>query len=307
MAGPAVSPSGRRVAVLTARRGVFIYALSTLPFIVTDSLAKSLVADVPIVPVVFGRCVAYLASVVLFFGRGSVLGLVRTSRPWTQVARGLLMFGSTVTCFSALSLLPLAQVSTLSSTAPLIVVALAGPLLGERVARASVVGVAIGFGGVLLLVGLDPAMVDLAILAPLANAAIMALLSLLTRELRDEPVSVTMFWSGLVPLLAGTLLLAAVPSERLPSAAEWTGIGAMGLFALAGHWLMVAAYRCTPASSLAPMGYLGVLWAFIIGNVLFGEPVSAQSALGALGIASGGVVALRSRTGARAGGPVPSG
>lgn len=294
VAGTDAGLSGRRAAVSSARRGGFIYVLSTLPFIATDSLAKSLVADSPIVPVVFGRCVAYLVAVVLLMGGGSVRSLVRTARPWTQVVRGLLMFGSTVTCFWALSLLPLAEVGTLSSTAPLIVVALAGPFLGERVTRASVVGVTIGFAGVLLLVGLDPAMVELAVIVPLANAVIMALLSLLTRELRDEPASVTMFWSGVIPLIAGTLLLAAVPSGRGPSGAEWMGIGAMGLLALAGHWLMVTAYRCARASDLAPIGYLGVLWAFMIGSLVFGEPITAQSALGALAIAAGGIVALRS-------------
>ena len=66
------------------------------------------------------------------------------------------MFGATATFFLALSLLPLAEVSTLASTTPLIIVGLAGPLLGERVARSAIVGAVIGFAGVLILVGVDP-------------------------------------------------------------------------------------------------------------------------------------------------------
>lgn len=282
-----------------ARRGALIYVAASLVFICTDSLAKVMVADVPILAVVLGRNVAYVAAVVVLLGGRSPRRLFRTARPWTQATRGLLMFASTALYFWGLSLLPLAEVSTLSSTAPLITVALAGPLLGERVSRPAVIGAGIGFAGVVTMIGIDPAHLEPAMVLPLANAAILAVFYLLTRDLRDEPAAVTMFWSGLVPLAASALLFAAVPSERVPTATEWLGIACVGVLALTAHRLLVGAYRWGRASDLAPMGYLGVLWAFLVGAFVFSEAVTAQSIAGAAAIAVGGIIALREPSPAR--------
>jgi drug/metabolite transporter (DMT)-like permease len=262
-------------------------------FICCDSLAKVLVSDVPLIPVLVGRNLAYVVAVVVLMGGRSPRRLLRTARPRRQLARGLLMFASTAIWFWGLSLLPLAEMSTLSSTAPLITVTLAGPFLGERVTRTAVLGAAIGFVGVLLMVGLDPAHLEVAILLPLANAAILAVFYLLTRDLRDEPPAVTMFWSGLIPLLASGLLFATVSSERMPTSLEWAGIAGLGLLALLAHRLLVAAYRWGRASALAPMGYLGVLWAFVVGALVFAEPATPQAIAGAIAIAAGGILALR--------------
>jgi len=284
-----------------ARRGALIYLAASLVFICTDSLAKVIVADVPILAVVFGRNAAYVLTVVVLLGGRAPLRLFRSARPRTQATRGLLMFASTGLYFWALSVLPLAEVSTLSSTAPLITVALAGPFLGERVSRPAVVGAAIGFVGVVTMVGLDPADLEPAMVLPLANAAILAVFYLLTRDLRDEPAAVTMFWSGLVPLAASALLFAAVPSERTPTTTEWLGIAGVGVLALTAHRLLVGAYRWGRASDLAPMGYLGVLWAFLVGALVFSEPVTAQSVAGAAAIAVGGIIALREPSAGRGG------
>ncbi len=276
------------------RRGALIYVAASLVFITTDSLTKVLVSDVPVVDVVFGRNLAYLSVVVLVAGGRSPRRLLATAHPWAQLARGLAMFGTTATYFTALSLLPIAEVSTLSSTTPLIVVALAGPLLGERVTRAAILGAVVGFAGVLVMVGLDPAHLDLAVLVPLANAVIFALFTLLTRALRGDPPGVTMFWSGLVPMVAGTVLFAAVPTASVPSPGQWAAIGLVGVMALSGHRLLVAAYRWGRASDLAPLGYLSVLWAFLVGAIVFLEPVELRAVAGALAIAAGGIVVLRS-------------
>lgn len=275
------------------RRGALIYVVASLVFICTDSLAKVLVSEVALVPVILGRNLAYVGVMVLLLGWRSPGRLLRTARPRTQALRGLLMFGSTATWFWGLSLLPLAEMSTLSATAPLITVALAGPLLGERVTRAAGLGALIGFAGVVLLVGVDAGRLDLAILLPLANATILALFFLLTRDLRDEPASVTIFWSGLVPLVASVFLFAAVSSEPAPTPIEWGMIGIVGILALAAHRLLVGAYRWARASDLAPMGYLGVLWAFVVGAVVFSEAITPQAVVGAVAIAAGGIVALR--------------
>lgn len=275
------------------RRGALIYLLASLAFVSTDSLAKVLLTDVPLIPMLLGRNIAYVVAVVVLLGGRSPARLLRTTRPRTQVIRGLLMFGSTATWFWGLSLLPIAEMSTLSSTAPLMTVVLAGPFLGERVSRTAVAGAVIGFAGVLVMVGIDPAHLEAAMLLPLANAAILAVFYLLTRDLRDEPVNVTVFWSGMVPLAASAVLFATVSTERPPTPVEWLGIAVVGLLALTAHRLLVAAYHWARATDLAPMGYLSVLWAFIVGALVFSEPLTASGVLGAIAIAAGGIIAIR--------------
>jgi drug/metabolite transporter (DMT)-like permease len=287
-----------------ARRGALIFVCSGLVFVATDSLTKSLVSNLPVIDVVFGRHVTYLAAVILLAGRGNPRRLLSTARLGTQIARGLANFGATASFFLALSILPLAEVSTLASTTPLIVVALAGPLLGERITRVAVAGAIIGFGGVLALIGVDPSHLDPAMLVALGTAASYAIFSMLTRELRAESPEVTLFYSGLVGLIASTVLLVGVPTATSPEAWQWAAIGLVGLTALTGHRLLVAAYRWGRASDLAPLGYLSLVWSFLSGAILFREPVEPRAVVGALAIALGGAVTFRATPADRE--PVPA-
>ena len=287
-----------------ARRGALIFIVAGLVFTAIDALSKTLVSHVSVADVIWGRNIAYLLALVAIAGRGHPGRLFVSSRKRTQIVRGIAAFGAMATFFLSLSLLPLAEVSTLSSTTPLIIVGLAGPLLGERVARTASAGAVIGFVGVVILIGLDPTHLDPAILLPLATATAFALFSLLTRALHDEPPAVTLFYSGLVSMVAATVLFALAPREPLPEPLQWAGIAVVGLAALAGHRLLVAAYHWGRASDLAPLGYLSLVWAFIIGAVVFGEPVKPQAIVGAVAISIGGLIALRSGTAADREGPV---
>jgi len=122
----------RLAALSPARRGALIFIVSGSIFSSTDALTKTLVSHVPVADVIWGRHISYLVAVILIAGRRHPAGLLVSSRKVTQLGRGLALFGATATFFLALSLLPLAEVSTLGSTTPLIIVALAGPLLGEQ-------------------------------------------------------------------------------------------------------------------------------------------------------------------------------
>lgn len=277
-----------------ARHGAIIYVVAGLVFVATDSLTKSIVANLPVVHVVFGRHLAYLVAMIVIAGGRHPRRLLATRRPWTQIARGLASFGATATFFFALSLLPIAEVSTLSSTTPLIVIGLAGPLLGERISRFAIVGAVVGFAGVVILIGLDPSQLNAAMLVPLGTALSFALFSMLTRALHTEPADVTVFCSGLVGLAASLVLEIVVPTPTSPTPWEWGAIGIVGLSALTGHRLLVAAYRWGRASDMAPLGYLSLVWSFAVGAFVFGEAIQPRALMGALAIATGGVITLRS-------------
>jgi drug/metabolite transporter (DMT)-like permease len=274
------------------RRGAAIFILSSLVFVASDSLTKSLVANVPVIDVVFGRHISYVLAVMLVAGRTDPRRLFRTRRLGTQLARGCGMFGTTATFFWSLSLLPFAEVNTLASSSPLIIILFAGPFLHERVTRRIAAGAIVGFAGVVTMIGIDPSHLDVAAILPLASACCYAAFSLLTRELRGDAPEVTLFYSGFVGLIASAVLFVAIPTATSPAPGQWLGILVVGLASLTGHRLLVAAYRWGRASDLAPLGYVQLLWSFIIGALVFHEPVEPRAVLGAVAIAGGGVMTL---------------
>jgi drug/metabolite transporter (DMT)-like permease len=231
--------------------------------------------------------------VLLVAGRRNPRRLLRPARPGLQLIRGVAMFATTVVFFLSLSLLPIGTVSALSNSNPLFVLLLAGPLLRERVPLLALVGALIGFAGVLAITGLEVTTLDLRLLAPLVFALVYALFSILSRSLRGEDSEVTVFWSALVCVVAGTAGVLLFPAASAPTLAQWVGIGLLGLLALAGHWMLVVAFRLAPASDLAPLGYLGVLWSFLVGAFIFGDRIAPAALLGAATIVAGGMLALR--------------
>jgi drug/metabolite transporter (DMT)-like permease len=284
-----------RFAALTpTRRGLLIYIGAGLVFIAADTLTKFLLSDAPIVDVVFGRHLSAFVAVLLVAGRRNPRRLLRPRRPTLQLIRGSAMFGTTVLFFLSLSMLPIGTVSALSNSNPLFVLLLAGPLLRERVPWLAIVGALIGFAGVLAITGIDVMTFDLRLLAPVLFALVYALFSILSRSLRGEDADVTVFWSAVVCVVAGTAGVLLLPAASAPSLGQWLGIGLLGLLALTGHWMLVAAFRLAPASDLAPLGYLGVLWSFLVGAFIFGDQIAPAAILGASTIVAGGLLALRS-------------
>jgi S-adenosylmethionine uptake transporter len=104
---------------------------------------------------------------------------------------------------------------------------------------------------------------------------------------------VTLFHTGLYGFLFATVGIMAIPPEPAVTPEGWSTAGFVGAGTLAAHGLLVAAFRRAQASDLAPFGYLGILWAFLIGAAAFAETVEPHTVLGALGIGLGGVIAAR--------------
>ena len=269
------------------------YVAAGLVFSSADTLVKALVSTVAPADVVWGRSLVYVALLVVIVGRTNPRRLLDTNALPRQLLRAASLFGATVCFFYALGELPLGQVSALASATPLIVVAIAGPLLGERVSPLAVLGAIIGFAGVVILVGGDLTGFSLATLLPLGTAAFFAAFSVLSRSLSGENQYVTLFYTGAGMLALATGFRAIAPTAEPPTPLMWLAIGGVGVCSLVGHRLIVLAYRDGRASDLAPLGYLGLVWSFAIGYVVFSEPLVPSMLIGAAAIAAGGVLAYR--------------
>jgi drug/metabolite transporter (DMT)-like permease len=265
-----------------------------------DATAKYLVRDHPLLLVVWARYVGQMLVVTPYAWHRAGHAFWRTRHPWQQLVRSAFLLTATVGFFGGLRYLPLAEASSITFMAPMIMVALSWPMLGERPTRARVVASLAGFAGILLLVRPGSAVLHPAVLLLLMTAVCNALYQLYTRKLRAENPHTLLFYSALVGAAGLTL---AVPFLLESTPIGWRDGGLLllsGLFAGLGHGFMITAYSRAPAAMLAPFTYLQIVWATLFGLVLFGQHPDAWSAAGMTVVAASGVcLALWERRAAR--------
>jgi drug/metabolite transporter (DMT)-like permease len=285
-------PAPARSAIL---RGVLFMLGATALFITMNTTVKVLSAHLPPVELVWARTLGHLVFIVaLFAPTHGGWRLFVTRRPLVQVSRSLLLITSTSCFFFAIGHVPLADATTISFTAPIMVAALAGPLLGERVTGIHWAAIAIGFAGALLLIRPTGGGFNPYALLVIASAATYAGYQILTRHVTafDTPET-TVTYSALV----GTALLSLIVPFywRTPDRIWHAGLMAiLGLFGGLGHYFVARAFAIVPASIVSPFHYAQLLWAAILGYLVFGDVPGATTWFGAaLVIGSGLFIAVR--------------
>jgi drug/metabolite transporter (DMT)-like permease len=259
-------------------------------FVGMTSTVKLLSAELATPQIVWGRYAAHLV-IVLILLRGRLAGVVATARPRVQFARSLLMFAATSLSFLALRWLPLAEVAAIMFLTPVIVTALAAIALGEAVGMRRWAAVATGFAGALVIIRPGLEAVHPAAIAAVLCSACYASYQVTTRVVGDSaPPLVSLFYSCAVGVLVSSLVLPVV--WRTPDAAGWTLMALSGSFGALGHLAMIAALARAPASFVTPFTYTQLLWATVVGVVLFGELPDLYTFVGAALIAGSGLYVM---------------
>lgn len=284
-------------------KGAALVGMATLVFAATDVLTKQLTTVHGVVLVVALRYLVNLAVL------GAVLGPRHGAAIWTTqrgvlvFLRGMCLVVASVTMGLALMAMPVAETVAIVYIAPVLVVFFGWLLLKEAVTLPGWIGAVIGFGGVVLIVrpgsGLDPT----GVIFCLVNAVSATCYHLLTRVLaKTESMAAMLFHTALVGTVAfwGVLLFQGLP-EVMPGARDLVLMGLLGVLAAGAHALFTAAYREAPASTLAPINYLHLVWAAILGWIIFAHVPDHWTVLGMVLVAGSGiVVALYSAGSARA-------
>jgi drug/metabolite transporter (DMT)-like permease len=281
-----------------------------IPF--ADAIAKILGADFPLLQLILVRFftqaavfvpVALLARQALFPSRRVVgLTLVRT----------LLQMSGLLLMFSALRILPLADAVAIAFVMPFIMLLLGSFFLGEEVGPRRLAACAVGFLGTLLVVQPSFADVGWGALLPLGVAVVFALFMLVTRTMaKDIDPMALQGASGLmaVPLLIPLAFLPVVGAAPLvgwvtpQGGTVWLFV-ALGVFGSIGHLLMSWSLRFAPSATLAPMQYLEIPIAALVGLAIFGEFPDGLALVGiVVTIASGLYIVMRERAISRAAAP----
>ncbi len=261
---------------------------------IVDGIAKYLAATLNGVQIVWGYVGAsliFLLAVTLARGESPV-SLARARRPWLQVARGASLVCSLSALFVSLRYLPLAVATTVSFTAPLIIAALSGPILGERVGAGRWLAVLVGMVGASLVVRPGTDVFHWASLLTLLGAFFFALFNIATRMLArfDRPLTTVLY-----NFVVSTVLVSlAMPFVWVtPTAAQWLLFAASGLLGFAAHISIARSLALADASAVAPLHYVRILWAIGIGLVIFGHVPDAWTLAGSALIAASGLYVVR--------------
>lgn len=272
--------------------GVGLVVGATGLFAVADVLGKHLMTHHPIPVVQAGRYLVNTLLLALFLLPRHGRALWQTQRTGWVALRALLLAAASLTMGLALQRMPVGETVAIVYLAPFLVMVAAGPLLGERVGWASWCGAALAFCGVLLVVrpgsGLDPWGVAFA----LTNAVFGAGYHLLTRVLsRSERMMAMLFHVAATGSVVFVVLaLPDLPDLSIPPL-DLIMIGALGALATLGHVLFTAAYREAPASLLAPVNYLHIVWATVLGWGVFAHAPDAATLVGMGLVLTAGVLA----------------
>ena len=277
-------------------RGILFIILSASSFAAVDGLSKVLADTQSVGQIVWARYALALPVLILTTPRAHWRTLFKTTRPASQLSRGLMPLAVSGTMVLAVRYLPLAEATVILFSAPFLVVALSVPFLGERVHPASWVGVVVGFAAVLLVARPGFGEISKYTIFPLAAAVFFALFQLVTRRLAatGERAQTTLAWTLAVGTVAATPVALMTWAPVTPSA--WLLMIALGVVFGLAQAFMVRAFAHAPAGVLAPFGYAQIIAATIFGMIVFGAIPDVWTLLGVAMIIAAGVYVARSQT-----------
>lgn len=215
------------------------------------------------------------------YRRRTGMSILRSQHPGLQMFRALLLLLSTVVFFSVLKIVPLAEGTAMNFCAPLIVLAVSPWLLKEKSYPSRWFAVALGFIGMLVVMRPGGAISPTGVMLGAASACVFAVVSMLNRKMNQfDPPVVTLFYGGLVGMLASTCLVPFFWSTHAPTLREGLILASTGITSTLGHYLVNTAYRHAEASLLTPFFYLQVISATTMGWLVFGQLPDMLTAAG---------------------------
>ena len=243
-----------------------------LLFALTEATAKYLSAFFPVPLLVWARYSVHLVIMLVCIAPRMGREVIVTQRPWLMTFRAFILVCATLFVMSALRNLPLAETTALTFVTPLLVALLAGPLLGEKVRLISWLATIGGFGGVLLIARPGGTLIGIGVIYALGAALCNAIYQLLTRKLSStEPTMRQLFYTALVGTIMMSFIVPAYWNGKMPSLYQALLMASLGFNAGIGHFLFIRAFRESPASILSPLIYTQLIWALLLGWIIFGQ------------------------------------
>ena len=276
------------------RNGILFMNVGMLLFTMNDAIGKWLVQDYPVGQLLFIRSIAALIVLAPLIRRRRDIWGKLPDRKGLHLLRMVLVAAEVACFYWAVRYIPLADTFMFYLAAPIFVAALAIPLLGERVGIHRWTAIFFGFIGVIVILGPGQASFSLPALIAVLGSLALALMMVMTRILTEVDGLALISYQTLGVAIAGALTL---PFNWVtPNLPDFLFMGGLGLVAMAGHFSINHAFRICEANIVAPFQYTTLLWAFILGYLVWGDIPTLQGWVGsAIIIASGLYIFVRER------------
>ncbi|MCQ4167510.1 DMT family transporter [Tahibacter harae] len=280
--------------MISYRRGALFMLAAVGTFSFMDMGMKLLSPHYPAMQVAALRGLASWPFVMLWVLLAGGPGQLLRVRWSLHLLRGALAVGMLVTFAYALRSLPLAEAYALFFVAPLMITALAVPLLGERVGWRRWCAIAVGLAGVVVVLRPSGAgMLSLSGLAMLAAALCYAASAISVRLLgRTDTTQAMVFW--MLTLLSIFAVALAWPEWRAVRSEHFLLLAGIGVSGAIGQYCVTEAFRDTPASVVAPLEYTALVWALALDWLLLHTFPAPLTLLGAGIIVASGLYLIRS-------------
>ncbi|MEO0485339.1 MAG: DMT family transporter [Pseudomonadota bacterium] len=272
------------------RLGIILMVMTTFVFAMQDGISRHLAGEYNVFMIVMIRYWFFAAFVLTVSARmaGSIANAARTDQPALQIGRGLLLAAEICVMVYAFTLLGLVESLAIFTCYPLIIAALSGPILGERVGPYRWAAIGIGCVGVIII--LKP---GFGVFSPYAFVAVIsslmfALYGLLTRfAARKDSAATSFFWTGTAGAVAMTVVGAWFWEPMIPR--DWAWMAVLCVTGALGHYLLIKCYEVAEASAVQPFAYLQLVFGSALGVAVFGEVIEQNVAIGAVIVVAAGL------------------
>ena len=288
--------------------GFCVFAL--LAFAAQDAIVKALSVHYPVLQVLVLRSALVLVILLMlgFYFHG--VGIIKSKQPKPMLLRGVLAFLAFTSYYLALTRIPLADAAAVYMTAPLFVTALSAPLLGEHVGWHRWGAVTLGFLAVVIMLNPGSSLFRIEAAIPLFSALCYAAIPILNRwiGLSEHVLTMTIYTTVVFLLLTSTasLIVHTLPytitgegfSVNLFQRWSWPTNEHLQMIALSGIVFTIAllsitqAYRIAIVSSVAPFEYTYLVWAGLLGFIVFDDVPGVRTILGGLAVVACGCYVL---------------
>ncbi len=273
--------------------GIALMIATTVVFALQDGISRHLAGEYNTLMVVMIRYWFFAAFVIAIASRaaGGVRAAARTSQPGIQITRALLLAGEICVAVYGFTVLGLVDSHAVFACYPLLIAALSGPILGERVGWRRWSAIGVGFLGMLIILQPGMGVFDPAAIIPLISAVMFAVYGLLNRyAARRDTAATSFFWTGTVGAVAMTAV--GIWFWEPMAARDWGWMGLLCITGVTGHWLLIRCYEVAEASAVQPFAYFQLVFAALIGIAVFGETLRSNVAIGAALIVCAGLFTL---------------
>lgn len=262
----------------TVLAGIGWMVLTTFCFVAVTGIVRYIGTDIPSSQAAFIR---YAFGVLIFVPMMRRLWTKPPSAPVMKIfaMRGLLHGVAVVLWFYAMARIPIAEVTALGYTAPIFVTIGAAVYFGERLHFRRVAAVLVGFFGTMII--LRPGFQEISIgqVAQLVAAPLFAASFLFAKRLTDDedPTVIVLMLSVVCTLV---LLPGALLNWTNPGLADVLWLALTASIATLGHYTMTRAIQAAPLTVTQPVGFLQLIWATMLGIIVFGEPADPYVLIG---------------------------